>query len=1117
MGLKFYTSNRLEVLATRLSLQMNAGSNWHQKDIILVQSAGMERWVNLHLASRHGVSANIEFPFPKSFLIQVLRQSVGLPSQDPFDKELLAWRIYRLLLTLEGSTEFSALKAYVAEGDTKLKRFQLSERIADLFDQYLVFRPNTILAWGGLKKEHLFFDKKVQLPQDLAWQEILWKAVCAEIDEVPYVDALSKFCREDINLDKLALPTRLSLFGISNLPPILMTFFQKLATRIDIDFYYLSPCEQFWSDIVSEKRVATLDLDANDEYWEVGNPLLSSMGRLGRDFAHVVSNLEEIEQQEDYVPVEANSLLHQIQSDILNLINPKASEDKVQISTEDRSIQLVSCHSPLREVEVLYDHLLKMLDENETLAPHDILVMAPDIQQYAPYISAVFDAPESPNMGLPYSISDRDGLEESIIATAFLKLLALPNLRLTSVEVMELFEVSAISESFGVVADQLGFIKNWVAKSNICWGVDGDFRAQCGLPKFEQNSWQAGKDRALMGFAMADDGDVLDELPLPYDLEGGEVLVVGRFLDFAEKLFKYVKQVKVQGDRSLDGWSAVLLQLFTGIFKENSDNSGELKTVRLALTSLTSQATVTDFTEHISLSIISNILKKKLSATSGANGFLQRGITFCKLLPMRSIPSKVVCILGLNDGDFPRQGPKLSFDLVMRQPMVGDRSMKNGDRYLFLEALLSTRQKLYLSYIGRNASDNSVVPPSVLIDELLEYIKAGYAVPEGFELVQEQPLQAFSPLYFNAETPLFSFSKEAQLGAKSLTRLRDQDAVAPTVKPLAFKTEQKVTLDFSELLRFYKDPAHYFLKKCLNVDFNKYSEEALRTVEPFEITPGLEAYGIGQSLLEDLVISRVGVKEKHYKRLVAEGRLPYGVAGKKAFDEFYGKVNNQAEFAIDEGMAGISTSQSFNLTLKCLVDDQPIVVELSGTIDGIYGDRLISSRWSGGGAKDYVANWLKHLIANASFDFPVESALILGKDKPKVTNLESIGDPAKANRILSDWVSPFLEGQRKPLCFLLDSSSDYVDQMESTNKRSCTFGLEGEERKDAAIGHAKEAKWLPGYSGGGYTAPSESESNAVTFCHGKEFPGLTNREEFTAIAELLLIPMKEAMNPRKGS
>ena len=1097
--LRFYTSNRLEELAREMGDQMGSG-DWHQKDVVLVQSAGMERWVNLHLAGQRGVSANIEFPFPKSFLIRVLRQSVGLPSQDPFDKELLAWRIYRLLLTLEETPEFSALASYVKEGDTKLKRFQLSERIADLFDQYLVFRPNTILGWNGLKDEHFFFDKKVELPKDLVWQRILWQKVCSEIDEIPYVDALRKFCSNDINLDRLGLPSRISLFGISNLPPILMTFFQRLATKIDIDFYYLSPCEQFWSDIVSEKRISSLDLDDNDEYWEVGNPLLSSMGRLGRDFARVISNIDGIDQFDNYVEVEPDSLLHCIQSDILELVNPKDEPVKLELSAQDRSIQFVSCHSALREVEVLYDHLLKMLDEDENLEPRDILVMAPDIQKYAPYISAVFDAAESQKMTLPYSVSDRDGLEESIVATAFLKLLAMPNLRLTSVEVMELFEVTAVSESFGVSTDQLSTVKNWVAKSNIRWGIDGDFRSKCGVTKFEQNSWQAGKNRAMMGFAMADNGETLDELPLPYDLEGSEVLIIGRFLDFTEKLFRYVNMINVKSDRSLEEWSVILLQLFTSIFKENSDNSAELKTVRLVLTSLERQATNTDFEEKVNLSVISNILKKKLSVTSGANGFLQRGITFCKLLPMRSIPSRVVCILGVNDGDFPRQGPKLSFDLVSRQPMLGDRSLKNDDRYLFLEALLSARQSLYLSYIGRKASDNSIVPPSVLIDELLEYIRGSYTLAENFELVKEQPLQSFSPDYFDAKTSLFSFSEEARLSAVSLLQANKEPALVPELKPLEFKLEEKLKLDFSELLRFYKDPAHYFLKNSLNVDFNRYSEEELSTVEPFEIATGLEAYGIGQSLLEDIIVSRIEVKEKHYKRLKAEGRLPYGKSGQKIFDEFYDKVNIQATTAIDEGMAGEGRSESFTLALACSIDGQPVEVELSGVVKGIYGGDVISTRWSSGGAKDYVAAWLNHLVINQMPSMSGKTSLILGKDKPKVTTFEPICD---AEKFLTDWVTLFFKGQRQPLCFLLDSSLAYIKAVASQK---------GEVDKDKAIEKAKGSSWLPSYVGG----ISECESKAITYCHGAEFPGLSNREEFTKIAELLLTPLKEAMGSMGG-
>ncbi len=1113
--LRIYTSNRAENLASNLSERLKRdGRHWTEKDTVLVQSKGMERWLNLRLAEREGVAANIEFPFPKSFVTKILRESVGLPTQDTFDKEVMGWRIYELLLELEEHSAFDSLKAYVADGNTVLKRYQLANRIADLFDQYLVFRPNTILSWNDKLLEPIFFDKIVEVPDSLKWQPILWRKLCELIGEFPYVKALHQFCHQEIKLEETSLPTELSLFGISSLPPILLNFFEKISQTIDVNIYYLSPCQQFWQDLVSEKRKASLELSDNDDYWEVGNPLLSGMGRLGRDFAMTINNLDCGEQSEEYCEATPLNLLSSIQNDILNLVNPKELElsDKFVRNDEDSSLQLVSCHSPLREVEVLYNHILKQLNDDGELEPRNILVMAPDIQKYAPYINAVFGTPEQPNMALPYCIADRDALQENLIAKAFLMILKLSNLRFTSVEVLDIFEFEAIRSKFGLNSADLQTIRNWVVETKICWGIDGDFRSAMNLPKFEENSWRFGIDRAMMGYAMADDESTPEMLPIPFDLEGSDATVIGRFLDFCELLASTVQKIKSSSSRTAGEWSLFLSSLIDPFFDENSETASEIKALRLAISALARKTELADFSQKIDLPVVTNVLKDKLTGEVGGAGFLQRGITFCCLLPMRSIPADMVCIMGLNDGEFPRPTKSSGFDLIVRQPMLGDRSMKNDDRYLFLEALLSARQSLYLSFIGQSAKDNTSIPPSVLVDELLDYIDEATVgdAPAKASMVQLHPLQSFSPDYFELTSKLFSFSVEAREGADHL--LNKTSLTEPFVDgilPVELKqTDGTIVLSLKDLVRFYKNPAQYFLKNSLGINLQRDDEMELETEEPFDMLGGLDGYVVGQELLEKCLRRDDPIlKTKSYQRLRAEGRLPIGPRGEALHEELYENVEFQAEKALDEGMEGeLLPVEDFAIELECQLNNQPVTVKIVGQLDSLYEKGLYRCRWVREKVKDHIEVWLYHLVLNCLDLDQKESFLIVGKNKPickKYPNLSGLLPPRET---LAEWVELFLIGQSQPLCFFPESSTTFIKQMLSTKSE-----LEGDEKVVAALKTTEEEAWLSGAWSAG-----EVDDEAFKLCFGEEFPGNTNQKQFISVANRLLLPMQETLSAKKG-
>ncbi|HDM32383.1 MAG TPA: exonuclease V subunit gamma, partial [Deltaproteobacteria bacterium] len=388
-GLRVFLSNRLESLSDKLAEVLSMPLSMPlDKEIIVVQSRGMERWLSLRLAEIHGICANYEFPFPNSFLNRMFGLLVPeYTYSEMFEPDTMTWEIIGLLPKVIDMDAFGSVKAYLADDIQGLKVYQLARHIADRFDQYMVYRPEMILDWEkGLT--HLGEEER-----DVeTWQAILFRNMLKDTGGMSRVSLLRLFMeRVEKFQEHRGLPERVSIFGISSLPRYHMEALMALSSQVEVNLFLMSPAKEFWGDIVSDMEMVRLKRkearSAKELFLEKGNTLLASMGIVGRDFLDLVYgyDLEEFRLFED---VEEESLLSCVQSDILNL--RESNEQKRPVSKDDRSIQVHSCHSPMREIEVLFDNLLEMFDEDPGLEPRDILVMAPDIEKYVPYIQAVF-------------------------------------------------------------------------------------------------------------------------------------------------------------------------------------------------------------------------------------------------------------------------------------------------------------------------------------------------------------------------------------------------------------------------------------------------------------------------------------------------------------------------------------------------------------------------------------------------------------------------------------------------------------------------------------------------------------------------------------------------------
>jgi exodeoxyribonuclease V gamma subunit len=968
-------------------------------EIVLVQSNGMARWLSLRLADHHRICSNVRFPFPAAYSWELFRLlQPELPERSSFNPAVLTWRIFALLPQLLSDPVYQELAAYLQNGDA-LTRFELARRLADVFDQYLVYRPEWILEWEAGEGEH--------------WQAALWRRL-VDAGTGHRAELLLRAIR---GLEKAppagVLPERLSLFGIASLPQSQLALFQTLARHIDVHVFLLDPSEAYWGEIRSQKEIARRagEQDSQALYLETGNKLLASLGRQGRDFMDLLLECDP-RQYEYFGDAEPGCLLEALQADIRRLENPDPAARR-PLAADDCSLQIHSCHSRMREVEVLHDQLLGLLEEHPALGPADIVVMAPDIEAYAPFIEAVFaNAPR-----IPFAIADLSLRREQPVVRCLLALLGLRDARFEADAVAALLEVPALQAKFGFTEAQLPRLLEWIRQTGIRWGIDAEHRAGLGLPAVADHSWRLGLERMLLGYAMPAREQRLFAGILPFDeVEGSGAELAGRLLMFTDALFEL--PALLAEARTPAQWRQRLNALIESFFAPTDDGEeAALGRVRQLLDELAAAAEAAGITEPLPLEVIAAQLRRCLEAGEGAGGFLSGGVTFCAMVPMRSIPFQVVCLLGMNDGEFPRQQRPLGFDLMARQPRRGDRSRRFEDRYLFLEALLSARRCFYLSYVGQDMRDNAQLPPSVVVDELLDCIDAGWqataAADVRKQLITRHRLQPFSPSYFASGAPtgdhalrLFSYAAHLCEAGALAGRGRRQPAsifagALPEPEP------QWREIELSRLIEFWSCPAEFLLRQRLGLNLGE-GEGPLEGCEPFALD-GLQQWQLNQDLLA-LGLSDAPTDPEALAR--AAGRLPHGVVGQQVLAGRWAEAQAFATELQTQLPDVPLEPQPFTLQLESFR-----LVGVLGQLDerGRYDYRFGSDR-----SKDLLRVWINHLVLNlvAPAGVPVHSRWISKKSRL------GLGPVAEAERHLQTLLEYYWLGLRQPLPFFPRASLD---------------------------------------------------------------------------------------------
>jgi exodeoxyribonuclease V gamma subunit len=1006
-GFKLYTSNRLESLLDALASVVGEPlSSPFESEVIVVQSKGMERWLSMELAKEFGIWMNCRFPFPNKFVWEMFNAVIhDIPDISQYSPQVMTWSIMRLLPEHLHTSDFDVINNYLVQESDHMKRLQLSERVADVFDKYSIYRPEMVLRWD---------EGSEGAGQSESWQAQLWRGLFESEIGKHRAGILRDFLKllTSPKVKPGKLPERISIFGIPAFPRYHFEVINALASLIDVHFFLLSPTREYWADIVPEKKIGADTTGLL--HFEVGNQLLASMGKLGRDFFSMIVN-RNYEEFPSFREPDGESLLACLQSDILHL-KTRDIDQKTAIQKSDRSVQIHSCHSPMREVEVLYDNLLELFETRPGLTPKDIIVMTPDIEAYAPYITAIFSAGQDDKMKIPFSIADRKAFSESHVIDVFLRIINLKGGRLRAPEIIDLLDCPVIQVRFGFKAEDMELILRWVNETHIRWGIDGVHRERIGLPVFDEGSWKAGIKRLLLGYTLRGNEERLFNDILPYDdIEGNETEVLGRFLEFLSCLFSSVNEL--EGKHVLAEWAVLLESLLTRFFVEDQENQREMQILRTKIRDLISKQALSGFTEPVELEVIRYYLSKQLKDEELSIGFMTGAVTFCEMLPMRSIPFRVIALIGMNSDAYPREYRPVGFDLIAHDPQPGDRSLRDEDRYLFLEAILSSRECLYISHVGQSIRDNSELPPSVLVSELIDHIDQGFHVAEGEiprdHIVQQHRLQPFSPAYFSGKGRLFSFSHEDCEAAKVKSDGRAK--LTPFIsKPLTKTAAENKDISITDLKRFFRNPSRYFLNHRLGI----YLEEGSTVPEDQE--PLFQLNALEKFKLKDWLTSKkmAGNDLRGYYALVKGGGiLPPATPGKVVYQEI-----SQVVDAFYEELRSHTDSEKLPpLDVDIRIDD----FRITGRLEHIWKSTLVEYQCvEKDRARHHLDVWIDHIVLNCARKpkYPQGSIFV------RIGSAWFFNPIEDARSELKKLLSFFLNGMTEPLRFFPQTSAKYAER-----------------------------------------------------------------------------------------
>lgn len=1005
MGFRLIYGNDSDALLDRLAERLRTphpASSPLAPEIVLVPQFGLRRWLEIRLAEKLGIIANIAFFAPAEYAWRLLRAAnPALAEKSGYERELLRWRIYSLLEPLAREHAHEELAVAIGNGDAS-RRLQFADALAHAYERDLAYRSDRLSRW-----------ERGADPSN--WRAELWRRLVQTSTQPHRAQLLEDWLRKYASLPAKppGVPPRLFAFACANISPDLLRFYAALARYAEIDFYLPNPCREYWGD-VRKPRDVLRDADAfdSDAFVDVDNPALAAWARAGRDLVERLFSYELVqpEQEEDCSREPGSaSLLARLQRDVLDRLPP--AEEK---AAHDGSIQFHRCHSRLREVQALHDHLLDLFAHDPTLTLRDVAVMSPEIGAYAPHIESVFGGIARDDARyLPYALSDCPVRETHPLVGVALRLIALPTSRLELAEICEWLTLPALQRRFDLDAGDAVRLADWLRDAGVRWGLDAAQHAAVGAGNYAEFTWRFGLERLLLGYASGDldtaEAELIADIAPDPAVEGTNATVLGAVLRLVDVMADLL-HAQHRPHTPLQ-WQKLYNDTFSQLFDTagDRDDAQAMERVRETLADFAEETAQAGMTEPLDWRCVRDELTSRLNEPERAFRFFGGGITVCGMVPLRAVPFRVICLIGMNEGAFPRRDRASPFDREEDRKL--EPSIRDEDRYLFLQQLMAARDRLYLSWVGEDARDGSRKEPSAVVAELIA-ILAQYGVDEN-ACVVEHPLQPFSPRLFDgSNSALFTYDPAWSCALNTKPASRMESFVDDSTLPVDTAPNR---LEWRQWKRYWRNPAAAYLAGALGIDL-------ARSPETDDDADDLALSGLGRYDVFNALLDSYGKSEPvaQLKLLRARGALPAGIAGEQAFDELQAPLAALSEMrdatnGATELTAGVPFELTFgNLTLIGNTPEHRDGMLVHALLKKAEGQRLLQA-------------WLDYLLL-ATQRKDAQLILLEWNDGTPQQRRANGVSAEQARAWLGDFATLHEHGRSSPLLFFPKSSQVYAER-----------------------------------------------------------------------------------------
>ncbi|WP_200800236.1 exodeoxyribonuclease V subunit gamma [Jatrophihabitans endophyticus] len=1012
-GLLIHRSERADPLVSALGdLLRQPLADPFAAEVVAVPSRGVERWLAQRLShvlgavDDDGICANVQFPSSNRVLDDAIAAADESYAEcvERWSAERAVWPLLTIVDTAVDREPWAAALAGHLAGDPT-RRFAVANKVAHHFARYARSRPAMLTAWLAGRDDE---GDGTPLPADLRWQPQLWRRLREQLGPSP-AELLDDACaRLREHPQQVALPPRFSIFGTTRISPARVAVLDALAAGRELHLWLHHPSPALWQAVAREQPGPGLRA-ADRGAALVANPLLASLSRDVRELQQLLPTASGVHHP---VPPRPANLLGRLQVELADDVVP---ERPAILGPADRSLAVHACHGPARQVEVLREIVLGLLRDDPTLEPRDILVMCPDVETFAPLVSAAFGMTDEPSghpaAHLRVRLADRALRQVNPMLGLLDQLLDLAAERVTATQLLDLAGTPPVRRRFGFTDDDIERLRGWTTATNARWGLDADHRAPYGLGGLGQGTWRAAVDRLLLGVAMEEDGRWIGSvLPLD-DVDSGDIDLAGRL---AELVTRVDAAVRTFAERhTVPEWAAVLGAAVLDIGDPVQAWQGVQ--LRSELDDVAETATDTDV--RLGRADVAALLRSRLDGRPTRASFRTGTLTVCTLVPMRSVPHRVICLIGMDDGRFPRHGVADGDDVLRRAPRTGERDVRSEDRQLFLDALCAAQEHLVVTYTGADPRSGAEVPPCVPLGELLDAVDATAQTADGRrgrdQVVVRHPLQPFDPRNFAAGDP-FSFDPAALDGARAAAGVRHPPPPLVT-QPLDPAPRGDVELD--DLVRFVQHPARAFLRQRLGI--STWDDDD----DPSDALPvgldGLESWAVGDRVLRQCLHGATAADcvEIEGRR----GDLPPGQLGRALLRDIGANVDCLlAACALERATA----PRTVDVTAR--LDDGRAV---SGTIGGVRGGTVLDVVYSRLAPRHRLAAWVRHLALVAGTGDPTWQSVTVGRRTGGAKRAILGGvDVHTARDVLAEIVALRDAGLREPLPMALVSSAEYAQR-----------------------------------------------------------------------------------------